>query len=423
MKDTGSMYRIARIDNNRTEGWKVTLPGPVGGKATIYKTFTDIRYQGRNQALMAAQKFRDGLITRRKSASGRYGVSLIRVHSVTGAISSITWVVRVPVGGRSKRKSFNLRDYSYEEAWRLAMEERVKHGGLPSPKDPPPMPEWVREWLASTPAKKSGRTGVYLMSVRQNKKCYPSWVAQFNVAGQRKTRFWFISKYGYEGAWRLATARREQYDGLPSPQDPPPMPEWVREWLAAPTIPAKLSCNNTSGRTGVSLRRAKGSILWKASFWVGGKRKYKYWSIKMYGYEGAWRLATARREQYDGLPSPQDPPPMPEWVRERLSHPINPKKPRKPRKPRVGNISGHAGVRLKWTCRHGKIRSVNWEASISADGQKKKRSWAVLKHGYAGAWRLAEECRAGYDGSASPTEPPPMPEWLKEQLLAQKKHG
>lgn len=252
MKDTGSMYRIARIDNNRTEGWKVTLPGPVGGKATIYKTFTDICYQGRNQALMAAQKFRDGLITRRKSASGRYGVSLLRVHSVTGAISSITWVVRVPVGGRSKRKSFNLRDYSYEEAWRLAMEERVKHGGLPSPKDPPPMPEWVREWL---------------------------------------------------------------------------------------------------------------------------------------------------------------------------SHPINPKKPRKPRKPRVGNISGHAGVRLKWTCRHGKIRSVNWEASISADGQKKKRSWAVLKHGYAGAWRLAEECRAGYDGSASPTEPPPMPEWLKEQLLAQKKHG
>ena len=68
MKDTGSMYRIARIDNNRTEGWKVTLPGPVGGKATIYKTFTDICYQGRNQALMAAQKFRDGLITRRKSA-------------------------------------------------------------------------------------------------------------------------------------------------------------------------------------------------------------------------------------------------------------------------------------------------------------------------------------------------------------------
>ena len=33
------------------------------------------------------------------------------------------------------------------------------------------------------------------------------------------------------GAWRLATVARGRHDGLPSPEQPPPMPDWVVAWL------------------------------------------------------------------------------------------------------------------------------------------------------------------------------------------------
>lgn len=301
MKDTGSMYRIARIDNNRTEGWKVTLPGPVGGKATIYKTFTDIRYQGRNQALMTAQKFRDGLPPPKEpppmpepgwmkerpastEPSDRVGVFLENPRRNGECYPS--WVAWFYVDGRHKTRHWFISKYGYKEAWHLATEELVKHGGFPSLKEPPPMPEWVRERLAlilaeeervkhsvlqppmsddvreqlasPTPRAKlrnnntSGRVGVSL-----EKSHSPFWAAGFRVAGQWRQKRWSISKHGYEGAWRLAVAWREQHDGLPSPKSPPPMPEWMGKWLAPHQ--AKLSRNRTSGRrAGVFLRRNHG---------------------------------------------------------------------------------------------------------------------------------------------------------------------
>ena len=237
MKDTVSACHIARIDNNKTEGWRVSLQGPVGAKEKICKTFTDVRYQGRNQALAAAQMFRDGLInglitrgliTRRKSMSGRYAIMLIHRHDVTGATSSVDWTARFPVDGRSKTKRFNLRDYSYEEAWRLAMDERVKHGGLPPPRNPPLMPDWVKQWLLATGNPKRGRrVGVSLIS-NNGQIC---WEAIWSVAGHRKRKYWSIRKHGYAGAWALAVEERARHDGLPTPDAPPPMPEWVKQWL------------------------------------------------------------------------------------------------------------------------------------------------------------------------------------------------
>ncbi|MCR1341705.1 hypothetical protein NRY67_03695, partial [Acidithiobacillus ferrooxidans] len=215
-------YAITRIDNNRTEGWRVCFSARSGERKVANKTFTDLRYQGRKQALEAAQAYRDEMFIRRKSVSGKYTVVLVRSYNVTGAISSIAWVARFPFDGRTKTRSFNLRDHSYEDAWRLAMNERVKHGGLPAPKNPPPMPEWVEQWLLATSNSKdggaTGRTGVHLMRNKHGSIC---WEAQWVVSGHRQRKSWALRKYSYEEAWRLAVEERAKHDDLPSPKEPP----------------------------------------------------------------------------------------------------------------------------------------------------------------------------------------------------------
>ena len=364
MKNTGSRYCITRIDNNKTEGWRVIIPGPAGRKANINKTFTDLRYQGRSQALMAAQKFRDGLPPSKEpppmpepgwmkerpastEPSDRVGVFLENPRRNGECYPS--WVAWFYVDGRHKTRHWFISKYGYKEAWHLATEELVKHGGFPSLKEPPPMPEWVRERLAlilaeeervkhsvlqppmsddvreqlasPTPRAKlrnnniSGRVGVSLSNHLHNGENYPSWEAWFHVDVQRKMKSWSISKHGYEGAWRLAVAWREQHDGLPSPKSPPPMPGWMGKWLASSQ--AKLSHNRTPGRrAGVFLRHNHGYAYWATSFSFAGRRKEMRWSIAKYGYEEAWHLAVDCREQHDGLPSPEAPPPIPAWVTE-----------------------------------------------------------------------------------------------------------
>ena len=406
-------YAITRIDNNRTEGWRVCFSARSGERKVVNKTFTDLRYQGRKQALEAAQAYRDEMLVRRKSVSGRYAVKLKRVHSVTGAISSIAWVARFPFDGRSKTRTFNLRKHGYEEAWRLAMNERVKHGGLPPPDAPPPMPEWVEQWLLATSNSNdggaTGRTGVYLL--RTGNPWSICWGAEWLVAGHRHRKTWAVSKHGYAGAWALAVEERARYDNLPSPKAPPPMPKWVEEWLSLRS--------NTSGRTGVFLVRRSSRAGWKmfvgwaATWHSAGKPHTKQWSVRKHGYAGAWRLAVEERARHDNLPSPTEPPPMPRWVEEWLSSAGKRPNTSGRIKPRM---SGHAGVRLKSKCIRGDIQTVSWEASIRADGRTKKMSWAVPKYGYAGAWRLAVEERARHDGLPVPKEAPPIPKWVEEWM-------
>ena len=82
----------------------------------------------------------------------------------------------------------------------------------------------------------------------------------------------------------------------------------------------RISKANTSGRVGVKLGRVDASdgtirnVSWVASVMGDGRQKNRCWSIRKYGYVGAWRLATAARGRHDGLPSPEQPPPMPTWV-------------------------------------------------------------------------------------------------------------
>ena len=338
MNNTASTFGISRIKyHNIPSAWKVNLCRPGERKPVVSKTFSDLRYQGKKPALKAAQAFRDermaalGIVNRNPvlpakgervkqrpasiETSGRIGVSLVRLPK------HAYWSASFMAGGVKKAKTWSISKYGYKDGWRLAVAWREQHDGLPSPKAPPPMPEWLKEWLASlTPQAKlrcdntSGRVGVSLGKHRQNGEYYPSWDAWLVVDGQRKLTSWAIKKYGYGEAWRLAVAWRAQRDGLPSPKTPPAAPEWLKKWLASPQ--AKLRDGNTSGRVGVFLKRNHRYAYWTASFPVAGRRKDKSWSISNYGYEEAWRLAVAWREQHDGLPSPKAPPPMPEWVRE-----------------------------------------------------------------------------------------------------------
>lgn len=73
----------------------------------------------------------------------------------------------------------------------------------------------------------------------------------------------------------------------------------------------RISKANTSGRVGVKLGRVDASggtirnVSWVASVMEDGRQKSRCWSIRKYGYVGAWRLATVARGRHDGLPSPE----------------------------------------------------------------------------------------------------------------------
>lgn len=77
---------------------------------------------------------------------------------------------------------------------------------------------------------------------------------------------------------------------------------------------------NSSGKIGVRLchdYNPDGSICriyWEAKFMVDGKQRGRGYSVRKYGYEGAWRLATAERKRHDGRPVPAKAPDRPAWL-------------------------------------------------------------------------------------------------------------
>ncbi|CDQ10549.1 protein of unknown function [Acidithiobacillus ferrivorans] len=77
---------------------------------------------------------------------------------------------------------------------------------------------------------------------------------------------------------------------------------------------------NASGKIGVRLchdYNPDGSICriyWEAKFMVDGKQRGRGYSVRKYGYEGAWRLATAERKRHDGRPVPSTAPDRPAWL-------------------------------------------------------------------------------------------------------------
>lgn len=145
------MYAIHRVDTNRhrQNAWLVHLTR--GGK-TIQMTFSDATYGSKEQALEVAQAYRDAVLRVVPPLTNQAMRMLVRKNrsegsSVPGVYykapdekhKSAIWIARIELtvddrestaSGRRKRKSmtrtFNVNKYGYEEARRMAEEERIR---------------------------------------------------------------------------------------------------------------------------------------------------------------------------------------------------------------------------------------------------------------------------------------------------------
>ncbi len=79
---------------------------------------------------------------------------------------------------------------------------------------------------------------------------------------------------------------------------------------------------NRSGKIGLRLmpdrhpdRRIR-RVYWEARFMVDGKQRIQTYTVRKYGYIGAWRLAATERSRHDGQPVPAAPPKAPDWLNE-----------------------------------------------------------------------------------------------------------
>ncbi|OLP52413.1 hypothetical protein BJF91_15265 [Allorhizobium taibaishanense] len=145
------MYAISRLDvgRHKQDAWMVNMSR--GGKS-IHMTFSDSTYGGREQALEVAQAYRDAVLRVVPPLTNKDMRMLVRKNRSEGSEvpgvyykesderrQSGAWIARIelPVdekkptgGGKRRRKSltrtFNVSKYGYDEARRMAEEERMR---------------------------------------------------------------------------------------------------------------------------------------------------------------------------------------------------------------------------------------------------------------------------------------------------------
>ncbi|MBB4010677.1 AP2/ERF family transcription factor [Allorhizobium taibaishanense] len=146
-----AMYAISRLDvgRHKQDAWMVNMSR--GGKS-IHMTFSDSTYGGREQALEVAQAYRDAVLRVVPPLTNKDMRMLVRKNRSEGSEvpgvyykesderrQSGAWIARIelPVdekkptgGGKRRRKSltrtFNVSKYGYDEARRMAEEERMR---------------------------------------------------------------------------------------------------------------------------------------------------------------------------------------------------------------------------------------------------------------------------------------------------------
>lgn len=81
---------------------------------------------------------------------------------------------------------------------------------------------------------------------------------------------------------------------------------------------------NVEGYVGLSVtvdcRERPSKAFWTARFIRDGRQAKQSFSIRKYGYEGAYRLAAKVRRQATGHPVPKTCPPPPEWLQHWLKN-------------------------------------------------------------------------------------------------------
>lgn len=149
---------ITRLDHTKAHGWWVRVYKE-GRLVARSKLFSDKVYGGKQLAKNAAIEHRDRLMAEhgitptryrtvdQRSKSGMVGVMLSKRKSDGGL--SVAWVASWVEGGKQRKASFSIREHGYQEAHRLAVEQRCRKTGQPIPETIQAMlpPEWLRAWL------------------------------------------------------------------------------------------------------------------------------------------------------------------------------------------------------------------------------------------------------------------------------------
>ena len=221
------------------------------------------------------------------------------------------------------KKSFAIRKYGYEEAFRLAVIHRLERANQPIPDNiiPPPMPSELIKVMDFLAKKHKDRVKGVTISLGSD----PAWTVQYNnsIDGKKTTvnKRFRIAKLGYREAFILAFMDRIKGTGQPMPDviTVPPMPKELKKIVEqrAPKI--------KSGITGVCLDLVKDRYgnrpAWVATYkkHSRGKRETitESFLLKTYGYHDAFKLAVVARAEGVGDPIPDyiSPPPLPAMLK------------------------------------------------------------------------------------------------------------
>lgn len=123
--------------------------------------FSDKQHGGKDAALKAAMVCRDKMVrehniplrtyagsgfcvSHKKSKSGSVGISLEPDNPSNPG--RVNWVAKNEVDGSTKKCARSIRKYGYVGAWKIVAQFRQEHTGQPVPENPPPPPEWLRDW-------------------------------------------------------------------------------------------------------------------------------------------------------------------------------------------------------------------------------------------------------------------------------------
>lgn len=87
----------------------------------------------------------------------------------------------------------------------------------------------------------TGVTGLNIAPDNRDAPKYVAWCATYVQDEKIKHAYRSIRKNGYVGAYRLARTLRMSHTGVEIPLDPPPPPDWLRDWMEANNIPYDLT--------------------------------------------------------------------------------------------------------------------------------------------------------------------------------------